>query len=111
MNILMINKIKVVSLVSIVIFSFAIEAKPSERKDNKVDVKCFVELVGGGETISFWNIPSKKVSNLAKTITGHKVLLSNSKQKVRIYKAHECVLSKDNFTHSRAKIVDSKTAR
>lgn len=92
-------------------FSLVIEAKPSAKEDKKVDVKCFVELVGGGETISFWSISAKKAANLSKSITGHKISVPNSKQKVKIYKAHECVFLKDDFAGSRAKIVDAKTAR
>ncbi|MBL4822035.1 MAG: TapY2 family type IVa secretion system protein [Colwellia sp.] len=88
-----------------------LEAKTSTKQDKKVDAKCFVELVGGGEIVSFWNVSENKVSGLSKSITGHKVMVSNSKQKVKIYKTHECVLLKDDFTGSRAKIVDAETAR
>lgn len=111
MNIFTKNVFKITPLVALLMFSLVIEAKPSDKKDKKVDVKCFVELVGGGETISFWNIPTSKVANLAKSITGHKVSVPNSKQKMKIYKAHECALLKDDFTGSRAKIVDAETAR
>ena len=38
-------------------------------------------------------------------------MVPGSKQKVKIYKTHECVLSNDDFTGSRAKIVDSETGR
>jgi len=107
MNIL----VKILPLVSLLSVSYAVEANSKEKQDKKVDAKCFVELVGGGERVVFWNIPSKKLSGLSKSITGHKVMVPNSKQKVKIYKAHECVLLKDDFTSSRAKIVDGETAR
>jgi len=103
--------IKVLSLATTLMFSYNIEAKTTAKQDKTVDVKCFVELVGGGERVTFWNIPSKKLSGLSRVITGYKVLVPNSKQKAQIYKAYECVLSTDNFTNSRAKIVDAKTAR
>jgi len=102
---------KILPLAALLAFSFISEAKSVDKESKKVDVKCFVELVGGGETISFWYVPSNKVSNLAQKITGHKVSVPNAKQKVKIYKTHECVLSKNNFSGSRAKIVDSETAR
>jgi hypothetical protein len=38
-------------------------------------------------------------------------MLPGSKQKIQIYKTHECVLSSDDFTGSKAKLVDRKTAR
>jgi hypothetical protein len=102
---------KILSLMAVLSFSFVIEAKTQVKQDKKVDAKCFVELVGGGETITFWNISSKKLSSLSKSITGRKVMVANSKQKVKIYQSHECVLLKNNFSGSRAKAVDAKTAR
>lgn len=111
MNILINTSMKIVSLITLMAFSFVIEAKTSVKQDKKVDAKCFVELVGGGERVIFWNISSKKLSSLSKSIVGHKVMVYNSKQKVKIYKAHECVLLKDDFSGSRAKIVDGKTGR
>ncbi len=104
--------VKVIPLSAVLlVFSANIEAKTSVKQDKKVDAKCFVELIGGGETITFWNIPSKKLSVLAKSIIGHKVTTAGSRQKVKIYKAHECVLLKGDFKGSRAKIIDAKTAR
>ena len=111
MNIYTNTSMKVIPLVIMLSFSFVTEAKPPEKKDKKVDVKCFVEVVGGGKAVRFWNVSENKVSGLLKSITGRKVMADNSKQKVKIYKAHECVLLKDDFTGSRAKIVDSETGR
>lgn len=99
------------SLLSLLVFSSYVEAKPAGKSDKKVDAKCFVELVGGGETIVFWNISSKKLSGLSTSIVGHQVMVANSKQKAKIYKSYECVLLKDNFATNKAKIVDAKTAR
>lgn len=89
----------------------SVAAKSSSNQQKKVDAKCFVELVGGGETIAFFNISEKKLVSLSKSIIGRKVTALGQKQKVKIYNAHECVLLKDNFKSSSAKIVDAKTAR
>lgn len=105
------TSVKVLLLMTMLACSFVIEAKPSEKEDKKVDAKCFVELVGGGEMVSFWNVSRNKVSILSKSITGRKVMVPNSKQKVKIYKALECVLLNDDFTGSKAKMVDATTAR
>lgn len=102
---------RTIPVASLLILSFVIEAKSSATPDKKVDAKCFVELVGGGETVAFWNISSKKLSGLSKSIVGRKVVVANSKQKVAVYKAHECALLNDDFLGSRAKIVDAETAR
>jgi len=114
MNIFTGISMKVLPLMTMLVFSLYIEAKPLEKvkkEGKKVDVKCFVELTGGGEMVSFWNVSQNKISSLSKSITGRKVIAPNSKQKVKIYKAHECVLLNDNFTGSRAKNVDATTAR
>ena len=113
MNIVTNTTMKALPLVAILVFSIVVDAKsPNQEKVNKtVDVKCFVELVGGGETISFWNVPSSKVSALAKSISNRKIPSPTSKQKVKIFKAHECVLLNEKFSGGRAKIVDSKIAR
>lgn len=81
------------------------------KQDKLIDVKCFVELIGGGETITFWNISSKKLSGLADAIIGHQVSIPTSKQKVSIYKTHECVLLNEDFSSSKGKLLDAETAR
>ncbi|NQY87313.1 MAG: hypothetical protein HRT51_06085 [Colwellia sp.] len=101
--------IKILLPIILFIISNDLEAKTSTKQDKKVDAKCFVELIGGGEMVSFWNVSQNKVSNLSKSITGHKVMVPGSKQKVKIYKAYECVLFKADFTGRRAKIVDAET--
>ncbi len=103
--------IKILPLATLLIFSIVAEAKSPVKKDKKIDVKCFVELVGGGEKVTFWNISSKKLSGLSNSIVGHKVTVPNSQQKAEIYKTNECVLLKDDFTDSRAKTADAETAR
>ncbi len=111
MNILTKNSMKIIPLVTMLAFSFVIEAKQSKKEGKKVDVKCFVELVGGGEMVSFWNVSENKVSSMSKSTVGRKVMLPNSKQKVKVYKTHECALLGDSFTSSRAKTIDAETAR
>ena len=114
MNIFTKTSMKVLPLMTMLMFSLFIEAKPLEKvkkEGKKVDVKCFVELAGGGEMVSFWNVSQNKVSSLSKSITGRKVIAPNSKQKVKIYQAHECVLLNDDFTGSKAIMVDATTAR
>ncbi|MCI2283145.1 TapY2 family type IVa secretion system protein [Colwellia sp. MSW7] len=103
--------IKNISILTLITCSLITNAKSTATEDKKVDVKCFVELIGGRETISFWYIPSSQVSNLVNSITGRQVSIPHSKQKETIYKAHECVLLQDDFSGSKAKIVDEKVAR
>lgn len=103
--------IKILLPTILLIISNNLEAQAPTKKDKKVDAKCFVELVGGGEAVVFWNISSKKLSALPDSIIGHKVALPSSRQKVEIYKVHECALLKGDFKGSKARIVDENTAR
>jgi len=79
--------------------------------DKKVDVKCHVALVDGKETIQFWRTKSDGLSKLTKHIVGKKVSIQNSLDKVKIYKAYECVLEGDKFTSLKAQSLDMKTPR
>jgi len=111
MNVFTKTAVKILPLTILLVCSIATEAKSSVKKDKRIDVKCFVELIGGGEKVTFWNIPSKKLSSLSNSIVGHKIMMANTKQKAEIYKTKECVLLKDNFTDSKAKSIDAQTAR
>lgn len=111
MNLFTSSVMKILPLLTVLAFNLPVEAKSSQKDNTKVDVKCFVELVGGEETISFWNIPSHQASNLVNTVAGQKVSIPHSKQKGVIYKANECVLLKDNFSGNKAKMLDDKIAR
>ncbi|OUR62609.1 hypothetical protein A9Q74_04040 [Colwellia sp. 39_35_sub15_T18] len=103
--------IKILPFITLLTVSYTVKVDSKEKLHKKIDVKCFVELVGGGEQVIFWNISSKKLSGLSQSIIGHKVTVHNSKQKAKIYKAHECILLKDEFTSVRAKRLDKDTAR
>jgi len=104
--------LKILPLTGLLAFNFVVEANSAvKQKNNKIDVKCYVELIGGTKTITFWNISSKKLLGLSNAIVGRKVMVVNSKKKVNIFKSHECVLLEDDFTSSNAKLLDAETAR
>jgi len=88
----------------------AVEERGGASNKN-VNAKCHVALVDGKEIIQFWNIKSKDLSKLAKHIAGKKVTKQKSQDKVKIYKAYECVLERDNFTSLKAQSLDKKTPR
>jgi len=106
--------LKTLPLAGLLALNFSSEASPSakQEQDNKtIDVKCYVELLGGGELITFWNISSEKLPTLSTSIVGRMVLTTQTKHKVEIYKSHECILLDDKFTSSNAKNLDAITAR
>jgi len=77
----------------------------------KVNVKCHVALVDGKETIQFWRTKSDGLAKLTKHIVGKKVSVQNSLDKVKIYKAYECVLEGGEFTSLKAQSLDMRTPR
>ena len=105
--------LRVIILVSLVA-GFATVAKQPNKKDkqeNKIEVKCHVELFGGNETIYFRVLDSKQLVKLPKELVNREVLTSLSKTKQKIYKVHECVLLTDNFSSLKSQLIDEKMTR
>lgn len=69
-----------------------------------VEMKCHVELVGGGETISFTNSPYINIKELRHVLMNQKLKLKlNSESSAKaIYKINECVPLQDKFKGQRA---------
>lgn len=107
-------------LIIVILNSVAIanakETSP-EFKEKAVNAKCYVELVGGGETISLWLVKPSLLKELADKIVGQKILLiasdqnRQSKKKAAIYKAKQCVLEEDEFSSHRARTMDEELPR
>tara|TARA_R110001583_G_scaffold1152_16_gene9606 strand:+ start:16589 stop:16945 length:357 start_codon:yes stop_codon:yes gene_type:complete len=99
-----------------VVAANAKETSP-ELKEKAVNAKCYVELVGGGETISLWLVKPSLLKKLADKIVDQKILLiasaqnRQSKKKSTIYKAKQCVLEEDEFSSSRARAIDKELPR
>jgi len=104
---------KVLGIISlgITLTCMSLFAHSASLKSKKVDVKCHVELVGGGETVAFWNISEKRLQGFHNKLRGKKVLTTLSSDKKTIYQAFECVPLKESFTSFKAKNIDEKTAR
>jgi hypothetical protein len=91
-------------------------AKSSEINEKEVNVKCFVELVGGGETISLWLVKHSQLKTLPQTIIGQEILLipqkyERNQKKATIYKAKQCLLESKQFRSPRARVMDKQTPR
>lgn len=88
--------------------SFVVQANASAGtkaqaiKPIDVEMKCHVELMGGGETISFTNTPYSNLNDLTHLLIGQKVKLATESSAQTIYKVKECVPLQDTFTGSRA---------
>lgn len=92
-------------------------AESTEVNEQSVYAKCFVELVGGGETISFWLVKPSELQSLSTAIVGKETLLVLNAQKkgsnktVTIYKTKQCVLDTEQFSSPRARVMDQKYLR
>ena len=99
--------------------NFAAYAKnnPQDHNEKAVNAKCYVELVGGGETISLWSVKPSLLKTLAHTIVGQKIIVisknqqASQKQKSVIYKAKECILEESEFSSHRARAMDKELPR
>jgi hypothetical protein len=85
--------------------------KNKEDMTQKVDAKCYVELVGGGEKIAFWSIKRSQLASLSKNIIGDSVRVAEKKSKGAVYKAHECVELTEDFKNRRAFVLDQATPK
>jgi hypothetical protein len=88
--------------------SFLAQATTSAGFNNQViklidiEMKCHVELLGGGETIRFTNTPYRNIKELTHVLMGQKIKLNNESSARAIYKVKECVPLKDKFKGHRA---------
>ncbi len=67
-----------------------------------VEMKCHVELMGGGEVIRFTNMPYTSLKKLTEILLTQKVRLNSTDSPRAIYKVKECVPLKDKFRSSKA---------
>ncbi len=113
---------RVLSLISLLVFfSSVITANAQDKllklNEKAVDAKCYVELVGGKDTVSLWSVKPSQLNKLASTIVGQEILLTPQHQqayknkRATIYKAKQCVLEEDEFTSPRARIMDKNFLR
>jgi len=98
-------------VLSTVFCSFLIQAAPEKSQGSKVELKCFVELYGGKETIHFAGVSPQNVEGFAQQLQGKRVLTSIAKGKHKIYKVNECVGLSEKFSTDRARQVDEGTVR
>ena len=103
--------IKILLPIILFIISNDLEAKTSTKQDKKVKAKCHVVLVGGNEAIKFWRIQPSQLSKLPNQVEGKKVSTHKSLDKIKVYRAFECVLEGNDFTSLKARTLDQNTPR
>jgi hypothetical protein len=92
----------------------SVQAEESKAIEIRVEVKCYVELAGGAETISFWKIKESLLTELPNSIIGHKVNITSgqsNKKKGTIYQVKQCILAEDEFSSPIARAIDKNMLR
>lgn len=99
------------SLSLLLILSLISAGSHAAKNDNKkVDVKCYVELLGGEQTIYLGHVKKKELKSLSKTLVNRKILTPFSRQKKQVYKVFECRLENKDFASSKARQLFSNYA-
>jgi hypothetical protein len=83
----------------------------ANQKVEKIEVKCHVEIYGGGEAIYFRKIKKDKLDKLEQRLVNKKIKVPKMKEKQKIYKVLECVSLDKEFSTFQSKRVDKDTAR
>jgi len=113
MNIIKRNKVNALRNFTIITFFALLTANNANAKQRQ-DVKCYVELYGGAETVIFietYGNQAKNLDKVAKQWVNKKVQTQVAKDKKVIYKVHECALLNTPFKTSKARAIDYQTAR
>jgi hypothetical protein len=90
---------------------FANAEKNQVISDKTIEMKCFVELYGGNEAVTFTNAPESHVKKLPEILVGSKITVQGAKQAKVIFKVKECAPLNDAFKNVKARIVDERTMR
>jgi len=100
---------KFITAVSVAIFFSTISdyAYAFERK--RVEMKCYVELLGGSYVVHYATIPEKKIAKLEKSLLQQKIVTVGKREKQVINKVTECVEKEVDFKNFFARELEKKT--
>lgn len=70
------------------------------------EIKCHVELVGGGETIHFAEVAVKGSQFNKADVKSLSIMATNSRHKHDIFKVKECVMATAKFRTGRAQTLE-----
>lgn len=86
-------------------------AKQSSYSGKKIDIKCHVEMTGGGETIHFANVFKGSIREFSQSLHGQKIWVVGRKGKHEVYKVKQCVPTDKKFKSSRINTLESNTVK
>jgi len=80
-------------------------------KEDRAELKCHVELLGGNEVIYFVNANKNEGLNMVKKLSGKSITVSGSRKKQKIYRVKECTDLHGRFKSDLANQLDADTVR
>ncbi|WP_448549106.1 TapY2 family type IVa secretion system protein [Thalassotalea fusca] len=101
------NKIIMALSVATFLVSISGDAYAFERK--RVEMKCYVELLGGSYVVHYATIPEKKIAKLEKSLVKQKIVTVGKREKQEINKVTECVEKSVDFKNFFARELEKKT--
>lgn len=83
------------------------------EENKQAEVKCYLELVGGGYSINYYHLPLLSKNNKIdiSKIYGIQVMANGSKQKRSVYEVKECVLADKKFKSAQARTYEKQLPR
>lgn len=95
-----------------IVGGYATNTNANEGKtDRKVEVKCHIELYGGGDSIYYQVISEKKMNTLPMTIVNRNIDVVTSSKKQKVFKVNECVPINKDFSSKLAREKEKNTPR
>ena len=79
-----------------------------DKKNIRIEIKCYVELLGGSNTIHQAVISKKKEKAYIKSLVGKKIPVTGKKNQVKVHKVLECVDAEQSFTSYQAREFEKK---
>lgn len=84
---------------------------PHLAAQQRFDIKCHVDLVGGGDAIYFVTMPRNDIELVRLSLPGQSVPLAGFKNNRTVYKVVECTQLNSKFKKNRSQLVDKATLR
>jgi hypothetical protein len=107
----LINIMMTLAVLANLSFSPFISAKPNNYSGKKVDIKCHLELVGGGETIHFASVFKGNSQKYSQSLYNQKIWVAGKQGKHEVYKVNQCVEADKKFKLTRANTLEEDTLK
>ena len=84
------------------IFLCSTKLVDAEQVRDLIEVKCYVELIGGEHTIHYAMISPSRVNEIKNTLQGKKILLTTDQDRRVVHKVIECQRADFDFKNIHA---------